>query len=96
MEEDKQKSVLTLVAALAVAQTFFVGIAGSVLMTDSPRWVALGCLAIFSLVNLAVSLVIGTVLTRAVERIQSLSAYVDKIDARTRGSTSASRKSNLS
>lgn len=81
---DSKKLFLT-VAAVGGIQTFFVMVLGAMVVFKSAEWVLLGCLLLFSLINLGATLTIGSIVARLVDSTKRLSGtllrYGERVDA---------------
>jgi hypothetical protein len=80
MEPTDNKKLFLTMAALAGVQTFFVMVMGALVVFKSPEWTILGCLLLFSLVNLAATLSVGTIVTRIVESVGRQSVSLRRVE----------------
>lgn len=80
MREDDNKRLFTTILVGAGVQTFFVLLMGALVITQSPEWVLLACLLIFSLASLVTILSVGTIVTRIVESLKEHSTAIHKTE----------------
>jgi hypothetical protein len=72
MDKRLQKKFFVLIAAMAGSQTFFCILLGLLVATGFSVFVLTGVLALFSLVNLAVTLLIGNAIVRLYDQVQRM------------------------
>jgi hypothetical protein len=72
MDKKLQKKFFILIAAMAVSQSFFCILLGLLVATGFSVFVVTGVLAIFSLANLAVTLLIANAFVRLYDQVQRM------------------------
>ena len=79
-QDDPQQGLFRLIGIMAGVQTFFVMVMGAMVVFKSAEWVLLGCILLFSLVNLAVTLTMGNVVARTVESVKRQGVSIGKVE----------------
>lgn len=80
MEPNDNKKIFLTMAALAATQTFVVLVLGAMVVFKSAEWIILGCLLLFSLISLAVTLSMGMTVLRIVESLRGQATKVHRIE----------------